>query len=276
MKDNKNQLLEGQIAIVTGASSGIGKGIALSMGKAGAKVCVNYYSNKTSGEEVAHSIIEDGGEAIVVGCDVRKEDDVIRMFKTAIDTWGTVDISVNNSGIQIDKEFHKTTIKEWYSVIDTHLTGNYLCTREAIKEFLRRGMRDVSCSLGKVICMSSVHDVIPWSYRVNYAAAKGGILLMMKSVAQEYAPKNIRVNAISPGAIRTPLNKKSWETPEAEQELLKLIPNRRVGDPKDVGKLAVWLASDEADYITGTTIYIDGGMTTYPSMLLFSGFGNDN
>lgn len=276
MKDEKKRLLEGQIAIVTGASSGIGKGIALAMGRAGAKVCVNYFSNKLSGEEVAHSIIKDGGEAVAVGCDVRKEEEVVRLFKTVIDAWGTVDISVNNSGIQIDKEFHKTTLDEWYAVIDTHLTGNYLCTREAIKEFLRRGLRDVSCSLGKVICMSSVHDVIPWSYRVNYAAAKGGILLMMKSVAQEYGPKNIRVNAISPGAIRTPLNKKSWETPEAERELLKLIPNKRVGDPKDVGKLAVWLSSDEADYITGTTIYIDGGMTTYPSMLLFSGFGDEN
>jgi glucose 1-dehydrogenase len=265
------KLLEGQIAIVTGSSSGIGAAVAKVMAEAGAKVCVNYCNNKGKGEEVAHSIIECGGEAIVIGADVGKEEQVNKLYKTVVDKWGTIDISVNNAGVQIVKEFHNTTLTEWNYVVDTHFTGNYLCTREAIKEFLRRGPRKVSTALGKVICMSSVHDIIPWSFRVSYAAAKGGILLMMKSVAQEYAPYNIRVNAISPGAIRTEMNREGWETQEALENMVKLIPNKRIGEPEEVGKLAAWLASDEADYITGTTIYIDGAMTTYPSMLLFAG-----
>jgi glucose 1-dehydrogenase len=270
------RILRDQIALVTGASSGIGTGVAEALGAAGARVIVNYNSNAEAGEEVAHRIIENGGDAIAVGADVRREDQVLDMFQKVINHYGTVDIMVNNAGIQIDEEFHKTTTEQWYAVVDTHLTGTYLCSREAIKVFLKRGMRDVSRALGKILCMSSVHDIIPWAFRCNYAAAKGGILLLMKSMAQEYADRKIRVNAISPGAIRTPLNRPSWETPEAERDLLKLVPYNRIGEPEDVGKLAVWLASDESDYITGTTIYIDGGMITYPSMLLFSGFNRED
>ncbi|MEW5814863.1 MAG: glucose 1-dehydrogenase [Spirochaetota bacterium] len=257
-------LLEGQVALVTGASSGIGRGVAYALAEAGAKVVVNYHKNKTAAEEAAHAIIKMGGAAITAGANVGKEDEVKTMFKTALNKFGTLDILVNNAGIQIDEAFHNITVEQWQAVLDTHLTGHFICTREAIREFLRRGMRPVSRALGKVLCMSSVHDVIPWAKRVSYAAAKGGIVMFMKSVAQEYADKKIRVNAISPGAIRTPLNRPIWETPEAEKETLKLIPYKRIGTVEEVGKLAVWLASDEADYITGTTIYIDGGMTLYP------------
>jgi len=257
-------VLEGQVAVVTGASSGIGKAVALELGRAGASVVVNYHSNKASGEQVSHTINSEGGSSIAVGADVRKEDAVRSMFATAVDAYGTVDILVNNSGIQIDEPFHTMSVDQWDAVIDTHLKGHFLCTREAIREFLRRGMRPVSKALGKVICMSSVHDVIPWSMRVSYASAKGGIIMFMKSVAQEYAEKRIRVNAISPGAIRTPLNRAAWDTPEAEQDLLKLIPVKRIGEAHEIGEVAVWLSSDHSDYVTGTTIYVDGGMTLYP------------
>ncbi len=257
-------LLAEQVAIVTGASSGIGKAVAIELGRAGAAVVVNYHSNPSSAEEVAQDIDAAGGRAIPFGADVRSEEAVRAMFRAAVERFGTVDILVNNSGIQIDEPFHTTSVEQWDAVVDTHLKGHFLCTREAVREFLRRGMRPVSKALGKVICMSSVHDVIPWSMRVSYASAKGGIIMFMKSVAQEYAERRIRVNAISPGAIRTPLNRPAWETPEAERELMKLIPVKRIGEPEEVGKAAVWLASDDSDYVTGTTIYIDGGMTLYP------------
>ncbi len=257
-------ILEGQTAIVTGASSGIGAAVAVELGKAGASVVVNYHSNRVAGEEVAHEIEASGSKAITVGADVRDEAAVQAMFRRCVETFGTVDILVNNSGIQIDEPFHTMSVEQWDAVVDTHLKGHFLCTREAVREFLRRGMRPVSKALGKVICMSSVHDVIPWSMRVGYASAKGGIIMFMKSVAQEYAEHHIRVNAISPGAIRTPLNRPAWETPEAERELLKLIPVKRIGEPEEIGRAAVWLSSDESDYVTGTTIYIDGGMTLYP------------
>jgi len=256
--------LDGQIAVVTGASSGIGRSVAIELARAGAKVVVNYRSNRSSGDEVARQIEAEGGEALAVGADVRNEEEVQSMFRTVVQTFGTVDILVNNSGIQIDQVFHTMTVEQWDAVVDTHLKGHFLCTREAIREFLRRGMRPARKALGNVICMSSVHDVIPWSMRVGYASAKGGIIMFMKSVAQEYAERHIRVNAISPGAIRTPLNRPAWETPEAEHELMKLIPVKRIGEPEEIGKAAVWLASDESDYVTGTTIYVDGGMTLYP------------
>jgi glucose 1-dehydrogenase len=146
-----------------------------------------------------------------------------------------------------------------------NLTGQFLIARQAIREFKRRGVKpDVSCAAGKIICVSSVHDIIPWAGHVNYAASKGGVMLMMKSIAQEVAPYRIRVNSICPGAVRTPINREAWETPEAYRSLLKLIPYKRIGEPEDIARAVVWLASDEADYLTGTNIYIDGGMTLYP------------
>jgi glucose 1-dehydrogenase len=157
------------------------------------------------------------------------------------------------------------TLAQWNTVLAVNLTGQFLCCREAIREFKRRGVKkDISVAAGKIICMSSVHEVIPWAGHINYAASKGGVMLMMKSLAQEVAPFRIRVNSIGPGAIRTPINRAAWETEEAYRELLKLIPYKRIGEPEDIARAAVWLASDEADYITGTTLFIDGGMTLYP------------
>jgi len=187
------------------------------------------------------------------------------MFKEMFKRFGTIDILINNAGIQKDSTFDQMTLAQWQGVLDVNLTGQFLCARAAVKEFKRRGVNpEVSCAAGKIVCMSSVHEVIPWGGHVNYASSKGGIKLMMKSIAQEVAPYRIRVNSIGPGAIRTPINRSAWDTPEALKELLKLIPYQRIGEPEDVARVAVWLASDEADYITGTTIFVDGGMTLYP------------
>ena len=210
-------------------------------------------------------IITEGGEAMAVQADVSSEEDVQRMFREVIDAWGSLEILVANAGIQQDAAFDEMTLSQWNKVMAVNLTGQFLCAREAVREFKRRGVNaDVSNAAGKIICMSSVHDIIPWAGHVNYAASKGGLLMFMKSLAQEVAHLKIRVNGISPGAIRTNINRSAWESPEAEAELLKLIPYERVGDPMDMGQVAVWLASDASDYVTGTTIYADGGMTLYP------------
>ncbi len=258
-------ILKGQKALVTGGSSGIGKAVSLALGAAGADVVVNYGSNEAAGREVANSIKAAGGNAIAVGADVSQEDQVQAMFQRMRDEFGTIDILVNNAGMQRDAPLDEMTLKQWNRVISVNLTGQFLCAREAVREFKRRGVvEDVSCSAGKIICMSSVHEVIPWAGHVNYAASKGGVMLMMKSIAQECAPYRIRVNSICPGAIRTPINRTAWETPEAYESLMSLIPYKRIGEPEDIGRATAWLASDQADYINGASIMIDGGMCLYP------------
>ncbi len=259
--------LQGQVAIITGASSGIGTGVAKSLAAAGATVIINHPvdATKVAAEAVLADIKNAGGEGITYQCDVSKEDEVIKMFADVITQFETVDILINNAGLQRDSPFDKMTLEQWNFVIGVNLTGQFLCAREAIREFLRRGVvAERSKAAGKIICMSSVHEVIPWGGHANYAASKGGIMLMMKSIAQEFAPQKIRVNSICPGAIQTPINRQAWETPQALQSLLTLIPYQRIGQPEDIGNTAAWLASDEADYITGASIFVDGGMTLYP------------
>jgi glucose 1-dehydrogenase len=261
----KQKPLEGQTAIVTGASSGIGAGIAKALGAAGAAIVVNYSSSADKAEKVVQSIRENGGKAFSFKADVSKEDDVIAMFSETIKQHGTVDILINNAGLQNDAKFHEMTLEAWDHVISINLTGQFLCAREAIKEFLKRGVvPERSLSAGKIICISSVHEVIPWAGHANYAASKGGVMMLMKTIAQEYAPMKIRVNSIGPGAIRTPINHAAWQTPEAYRSLLKLIPAKRIGEADDIGKAAVWLASDESEYVNGITLFIDGGMLLYP------------
>jgi glucose 1-dehydrogenase len=257
--------LTGHIALVTGASSGIGAGTAKALGEAGAKVVVNYNSDVDAAEVVCADIRAAGSEAIAVKADVSDEADVGAMFGEAKRAFGTVHILVANAGLQQDAASHDMTLDQWRKVIDVNLTGQFLCCRAAIREYLARGPQpDVSRALGKIVCMSSVHEVIMWAGHVNYAASKGGVKLMMQSLAQEYAESRIRINSIAPGAIRTPINRPAWETPEALAKLLKLIPYGRIGEPEDVAAAAVWLASDHSDYVTGTTLFVDGGMTLYP------------
>lgn len=257
--------LAGQRALVTGGSSGIGAAVARAMAEAGARVAINYLSDAEAAQKTVDEIHACGGEALAVQADVSQEQDVQSMFGIIMKHWGSLDILVANAGIQLDSPFSDMTLAQWNTVLAVNLTGQFLCAREAVKEFTRRGLiPELSCAAGKIICMSSVHDVIPWAEHVNYAASKGGVLMFMKSLAQEVAHRKIRVNAISPGAIRTPINRSAWETPEAEAELNKLIPYERIGEPMDIGHAAVWLASDASDYVVGTTLYIDGGMTLYP------------
>jgi glucose 1-dehydrogenase len=226
---------------------------------------VNYLSDADEAGRVVDAIRQAGGEAIAIRADVSQEEQVQAMFAEAIKRFGTLDILVNNAGLQQDAPFQEMTLRQWERVISVNLTGQFLCAREAVREFLRRGVvAEVSRAAGKIICMSSVHEVIPWAGHVNYAASKGGIMQLMKSMAQEVAPKKIRVNSIAPGAIKTPINRAAWETPAALSELLKLIPGGRIGEPADIANTAVWLASDLSDYVTGATIFVDGGMTLYP------------
>lgn len=257
--------LTGQKALVTGASSGIGKAVAIGLAQAGADVVVNYVRGKEAAYDVVEECKQFGNEAYAHECDISKEDQVEGMFSTMIERFGTVDILVNNAGLQQDANVDEMTLAQWQLVMDVNLTGQFLCAREAVREFKKRGVNcDISCAAGKIICMSSVHEVIPWAGHVNYAASKGGVMLLMKSLAQELAPHRIRVNSISPGAIRTPINRPAWETPEAYDDLMKLIPYNRIGETTDIAQAVVWLASDYADYCNGISLFVDGGMTLYP------------
>jgi len=260
-----DKLLKGQIALVTGASSGIGLGVARALGATGATVVVNYSRSAAAAEEVAADIRASGAEAITLQADVSEEAEVCEMFDKMLTRFGTVDILINNAGLQQDAPFTEMTLAQWNRVIGVNLTGMFLCAREAAREMIRRGIRpEVSRAAGKIVCISSVHETIPWAGHVNYAASKGGVRLLMQSLAQELAPHRIRVNSVAPGAIQTPINRAAWETPEALASLLRLIPYGRIGQPEDIGRVVTWLVSDEADYIHGQTIFVDGGMTLYP------------
>jgi glucose 1-dehydrogenase len=260
-----HQVLTGQPALVTGANSGIGRAVALGLAKAGADVAINYVTHPETADEVAHEIHGLGRKAITLKADVAREEDVERMYAAAIAEFGTLHISVSNAGLQRDAPFEEMTLEQWNTVIGVNLTGQFLCCRAAAREFKRRGVvASVSQAAGKIVCMSSVHQVIPWAGHANYAASKGGVMLLMKTIAQELAPHFIRVNGIAPGAIRTPINKTAWDTEKAYADLMTLVPYKRIGEPDDIAQAAVWLASDAADYVTGATLFVDGGMTLYP------------
>ncbi|MEV6587649.1 SDR family oxidoreductase [Streptomyces acidicola] len=259
------QLLKGQKALVTGGNSGIGKATAIGLGRAGADVVVNYVAGREQAEQVVEEISGFGVRAAAYEADVSQENQVVAMIERMTQEFGTIDILVANAGLQRDAPLTEMTMAQWQKVLDVNLTGQFLCAREAAKEFLRRGVvPEVSRAAGKIICMSSVHQLIPWAGHVNYAASKGGVQMMMETLAQELAPHRIRVNAIAPGAIRTPINRSAWDTPNAEKDLLQLIPYGRVGDPEDIARAAVGLASDLMDYVVGATLYVDGGMTLFP------------
>jgi glucose 1-dehydrogenase len=270
MQKRLGRQLAGQVAVLTGASSGIGFGVAEALANAGASIFLNYHSNAESAEALAAKIVTAGGAALAVKADVLDAEQVDALFDACRGHFETVDIVVANSGVQRDNTFADVTLDEWKSVLDTNLTGQFLAAQRAVREFLRRGPRSHSRAAGKIIRMSSVHEVIPRAGHVNYAASKGGIQMMVKSLAQEVAPHRIRVNGIAPGAIRTPINRAAWDTPEALERLPKLISYGRIGESEDIGNAALWLVSDESDYVTGTTLFVDGGMTLYPG---FAGNG---
>jgi glucose 1-dehydrogenase len=257
------KVLVGQKALVTGANSGIGRAVAVALGEAGADVVVNFVTGDAA--EVVQRIQACGVQAYAHQADVSREDEVQQMFAAMIERFGTIDVLVANAGLQRDAPFAHMTLEQWNTVLGVNLTGQFLCAREAVREFLRRGVvAAVSSAAGKIICMSSVHQEIPWAGHADYATSKGGIMMMMRSLAQEVAPHHIRVNAIAPGAIRTPINTSAWSTPAAYSSLMELVPYRRIGEPEDIARAAVWLASDDSDYVVGTTLFVDGGMTLYP------------
>jgi glucose 1-dehydrogenase len=259
--------LAGQAALVTGASSGIGRAVALALGRAGADVVVNYAHDAAAADAVVSQLRTLGRRAVALQADVSREADVDAMFQRAAAEFGTLHIVVCNAGLQRDAPLEDMTLEQWDRVIGVNLTGQFLCARAAVREFKRRGMQSTSTALGKIICMSSVHQQIPWAGHANYAASKGGVMLLMQTMAQELAADRIRVNGIAPGAIRTPINAAAWRTRAAEQALLKLIPYGRVGEPDDVAQAALWLASDASDYVTGATLFVDGGMALYPGFI---------
>ena len=259
------RVLVGQKALVTGANSGIGRGVAVALGQAGADVVVNYVDGDDAADAVVSEIEKAGARAFKFKADVSKEDDVAAMFALVVKQFGTVDILVANAGLQRDSAFKDMTLDQWNKVISVNLTGQFLCARAAVREFLRRGpVPSVSSATGKIIHMSSVHQEIPWAGHANYATSKGGIKMLMESLAQEVAPHRIRVNGIAPGAIRTPINTAAWKTKQAYESLMTLVPYGRIGEPEDIARAAVWLASDDSDYVVGTTLFVDGGMTLFP------------
>lgn len=256
--------LKGQVALVTGGSSGLGAASAKGLADAGAAVVINYNSQQEPAEKLAQQIRDAGGQAIAVGADVSKEEDVEKLFAKTLEAFGRLDILLANSGLQKDAAIADLTLADWNKVIEVNLTGQFLCVRAALRQFAKQEIRpEISRALGKVIHMSSVHQLIPWAGHVNYAASKGGIDLLMRSIAQEVGEQRIRVNSIAPGAIRTAINTKATEG-DAEKKLLELIPYGRVGEAEDVSNAVVWLASDASDYVHGTTLFIDGGMSLYP------------
>lgn len=256
--------LLGQTALVTGASSGIGAAIGVAFAAAGARVGVNYRSNPVAADKIVQEIRRGGGEALAIRADVARSSDVRGMFEAVVAEFGRLDILVANAGVQQDGAVADLTLEQWQNVIDVNLTGQFLCAQQAIRQFRTQERSTYSRARGKVICVSSVHEVIPWAGHVNYAASKGGVMLMMKTLAQEVAHEGIRVNGIAPGAIRTSINEEVWSAPLKSKELLKLIPYGRIGEPDDVARVAAWLASDESDYVTGASILVDGGMSLYP------------
>jgi glucose 1-dehydrogenase len=257
--------LQGRTALVTGANSGIGAAVARALAGAGAHVYINYVANPRAAADLVRDITSQDGRAVAVEADVSDEKQVEAMFARIAQERGPLDILVSNAGIQKDAPLPEMELSQWRAVLDVNLTGAFLCVRAAVRQFLSAAdRRRDRPSIGSIIFISSVHEVIPWAGHANYAAAKGGLMMLMKTAAQELAAHRVRINSIGPGAIKTPINKSVWNDPEERRRLLELIPYGRLGEPSDIGRVAVWLASDEADYVNGTTIFVDGGMLLYP------------
>ncbi len=251
--------LKGKVVAITGASTGLGRAMAIRFGKEGANVVINYFSDDNEASAVKKEVEEAGGQAVIIQGDVTKEQDVINLVKTAHDHFGKLDIMINNAGIENPVPSHEMTLDNWEKVISTNLTGAFLGSREAIKYFVEHDIK------GNVINMSSVHEMIPWPTFVHYAASKGGVKLMTETLALEYAPKGIRVNNIGPGAINTPINAEKFADPAKRKDVESMIPLGYIGKPEEIAAVAAWLASDESSYVTGITLFADGGMTKYPS-----------
>lgn len=249
--------LTGKRALVTGANSGIGEAVALALAEAGASVAINYISRPEDAERVAAKVRDHGGKALAIKADISDAEQVAAMFATIDREWDGIDILVNNAGIDGARALGwEADITRWRQVIDVNLVGAFQCCREAMR-------RMVANKSGVVLNMSSVHEMIPWSGYTAYAASKAGLSMLTKTLALEAAPHGVRVLAIAPGAIKTPINSSVWGNPTQLADLNDKIPMARMGTPPEIARMAVVLASDVASYATGSTVYIDGGMTNF-------------
>lgn len=255
--------LKNKTVLITGASSGIGKAIAQRFGKEGSHVIVNYLKNEEAADKVVHKIVNEGGSAEKFMADISREDEVRNMFSFIRKQFGRLDILVNNAGRQKDRPFTEMTLADWNAVIEVDLTGHFLCAREAARLFLNQSARNDQLSPGVIVFITSVHQNIPWAKRANYCAAKAGASMLMKTIAQELGPHKIRVNAVAPGAVKTAINKANFEDKESREQIMRKIPYGRPGKTEDIASAVTWLASDEADYVTGETLFVDGGMELF-------------
>ena len=251
--------LTNKVAVVTGGSKGIGRAICERFGQEKMKVVVNYHSDKEGAQEAVAMIKDAGGDAVAVEADVSTEEGIDQLLGSAIHAFGKLDIWVNNAGMETQHPTHELSLEDWEKVLKVNLTGVFLGTKKALNYFKENN------SKGNIINMSSVHEQIPWPTFAHYAASKGGVKLFTETVAMEYAPDNIRVNSIGPGAIKTPINAKKFDDPKEKEIIEGMIPMARVGKPEEVAAAATWLASDESSYVTGITLFVDGGMKLYPS-----------
>jgi len=243
--------------VVTGGSSGLGEATAIAAAGAGAKVAIVYSSSTDKADAVVRKIATTGGEAFAIKADVSDPNAVARLFAEIDQRWGGIDVLVNNAGIDGKRALAwETDLEEWRKVININLTGAFLCSAEALKRMVPKRQ-------GVILNVTSVHEIIPWSGYSAYTSSKAGVAMMTKTLAQEAAPYGIRVLAIAPGAIRTPINRSVWSDPEALKDLEDKIPMRRIGEPAEIGTMAVVLISDAASYVTGCTITVDGGMTDF-------------
>jgi glucose 1-dehydrogenase len=252
------RLLEGRIALVTGATSGIGRGTAFELAAHGAAVAINHRDAPDAANEMAAAIEAQGGRALPVGMDVADEEDVVRAFDETEAGLGRVDLLVNNAGIEAPHKLVDMELDDWERVLRVNLTGAFLCSRQAARALVGAGAR------GVIVFMSSVHEVIPWVSFSHYAASKGGMKLFAQSIARELAPHGIRVVSVAPGAIETPINEDVLQDPEQRQAVLDQIPYGRWGKVEDISRAVAWVASPQADYVVGATLFVDGGMTLYP------------
>ena len=255
--------LKNKTVLITGASSGIGKAIAQRFGKEGSHVIINFLNNEEKADKVVQQIKHEGGSAEKFMADISREDQVRNMFSFIKKQYGVLDILVNNAGRQKDSPFTAMTLADWKAVIDVDLTGHFLCAREAARLFIDQQKKDNPNSPGVMVFITSVHQNIPWAKRANYCAAKAGVSMLMKTIAQELAPHKIRVNAVAPGAVKTAINKDNFEDKESRKQIMRKIPYGRPGKTEDIASAVAWLASDEADYVTGETLFVDGGMELF-------------
>ena len=253
--------LEGKVAIVTGGGTGIGKGIATVMAREGAAVVVDYVGKPDAAQETVNTITAAGGKAVAVAADVSKSDQVDALIAAAVSQFGRLDIMVNNAGVEKKMPFVDTPEDYWDFVISINLKGPFLCSKAAARQMIAQS------GGGRIINISSVHEDLPMPTNAPYCATKGGLRMLMRTICVELAPHGITVNNIGPGAIDTPMDADLKAHPAQMAELLAEIPIGRMGQPEEVANLAVYLASDDAAYVTGSTYFIDGGMLRYATNL---------